>query len=232
MADIEINVSVPLTDVNLPCGDGDADYTVQATITEQLATCTGADFNNLYDLIEKIVDKNCQAVKCTSGCNRLGPFILAQSWDCATSAQKHVAKVRLTKRVYCTRKNSINFPFPTRPTQPDLQKPGNAGQFPDDRGTDHTEIEPLKMPSCGDCVAVQLTYKQEVKECTAGMDLGPYLKQANDRADDFISFVRCESPCTVKIEDRRHTEKCESKVVTVTIDFKLCCVRPAPLHPH
>ena len=113
MADIEINVSVPLADVNLPCGDGDADYTVQTTITQQLVTCTGADFNNLYDLIEKIVDKNCQAVKCASGCNRLGPFIIAQSWDCKTSAQKHVAKVRLTKRVYCTRKTSINFPFPT-----------------------------------------------------------------------------------------------------------------------
>ena len=115
MAEMKIDVFAPGKGPDLSCG---RDYTVQATVTQKVESCEEVDFNDLYDLVEKMVDAECQAVTCTVPCNRLGPFILGQTWSCANS----LAEVSLAKRVFCSKDTTSNFPYPQRPTQQDLRK--------------------------------------------------------------------------------------------------------------
>lgn len=191
----EYSVFTPISDP-LVCSK---EYKISATTRQQVFTCEGFNFAELYQRSKEILQARIAELQCPRECPHLQTWIRIQKWDCIEGLRQiKLAFASIQMGVRCSQEeqepDGIEEPTAEELQQPG-QEPGGILPFQDANELIVEEIGDFLQPACPSRDLVTVEWTKDGVDCD-GIDFEPHVTEAVDRAQFHYNRFTCPDDCT------------------------------------
>ncbi len=227
--DWSVTGKIPQT---LVCGQ---QYEVEVSAKENKTTCTGYNYQKLYNRAVAIATKRISNISCPQACRPVHSWQIERKWDCVSNIlppwvlPMQIAMTVVRYGVLCP---NASQPIPTDAPFSILPPPYNAPYNPPAVPTSSGDIidghnslfhAPVVCPSSD---RIYIKYFESVQSCAFGINYALFITRAEEWAKLNYELQSCETPCTkhpFRVRDRRWNCTGPPRRADVDITYILDC---------